>query len=1150
MAKIPIILEPGRADGKLTTSNAIFDENKGMFQSEINDIQDTLNSDNPNKPLSANQGKVLKEIIDTKVIEVGGVPMDTEPTEGNVNHVVTSDGIRKVLLKKVNTDIFEEKNKKQDEKLSELEKDNSENRLRSKWIQLLEDKGFFLTDENRNICFSVIEGIIDGLELGDNLKGQIIDIIKKNVDFSDIEESIRNINIALKELSEEITDIPLMTVDNDGLYITDKNGNITWFIKTFVVEQEGTYAIDENGNIGIQIVNGEIQTSNIKNDIDEKAFVMAKDNSEEIAKLSAKTEASVKSLIKVVNPNVEQKEISITIPPSTTGKDVYDAMVRIGIHYGSKGDEVLDAINGYPAIYDEVYFDGKCEKDFSDIRIFDTNGKMLPIITQSHGNYEVVPDNRLRRGQNRMMPNAVGMLLKLNEGDNKVYVSVNDGTSWDKISDKSYRSFVGVDNRNNAYLIAGTSSDFPSTGNGNVVKIPFIDGAYDYSKSKVVCDLGYDNYDYHTTITINGTAINNGVLRLQCSPSNDFVNWYDIEITKGMTANDICSKISQISFKNNENGWIATYNGGNSVELNSNKTLIYIEPELKGNISGISYSINTTKDNATRNTEASNNSFVSYSHNGVDYVFLGQYQENTNANIRRSTDGGETFHTVLDNQKKYEVTGRNAQHIHHIDYDAYHHVLYAGIDHAAIPYGPTVIRSFDNGATWEDVTFTEEEARTNKNARIWLNDRSRDYTPCWFSMDGSFSLGGGETSELGGCTILRIDNSDGVLDRKFVCVVDTLQRAMCINSFDDNFIIAALPSGKTNTTNQLIVSTDKGYSWKSIYSHLDPTSTNHVGNGLRYQFHHYPNGGEHHIISTGVVERGSFPSVRIFKGGNHYYAEIYVKVGFLPKEGTTLTVKSGYLMEYPQICIKDRDLIKPYFNISLSEGYGNIISDAKGNVYPIVGKHTWESANLSIATTLPVDYPYKKMFGLRLAEGSHVNLGKMNLSKNGGWSVSFWVNFKNIGLAEQNPHYLERSVILKWGNTAIYFTLNGICVGDNTNALYRYNYKGLSNDLYVLYCVAFSTENESGTNMPKMSAWCNDLKFNRQLVRGTASKIVMSDPKINDMTIGCVEPRRDYYFCNNDDIYIADIRIYDKELTDEDVYKIHNGFGVRYEQNV
>ena len=99
MTKIPVILEAGRADGKLTTSGAIFDENKGMFQSELNDIQDTLNSDNPNKPLSAKQGKILKELLNTKVIEVGAVPIDTEPTEGNITHIVNSDGLAKEFNK-------------------------------------------------------------------------------------------------------------------------------------------------------------------------------------------------------------------------------------------------------------------------------------------------------------------------------------------------------------------------------------------------------------------------------------------------------------------------------------------------------------------------------------------------------------------------------------------------------------------------------------------------------------------------------------------------------------------------------------------------------------------------------------------------------------------------------------------------------------------------------------------------------------------------------------------------------------------------------------------------------------------------------------------------------------------------------------------
>ncbi len=112
MAKIPTILEAGRADGKLATSNNIFDENKGIFQSEINDIQDTLNSDNPNKPLSANQGKVLKELLDNKVIEVGAVPIDTQPIEGNTTHVVNSDGLAKEFNKCntaiINTDRIED----------------------------------------------------------------------------------------------------------------------------------------------------------------------------------------------------------------------------------------------------------------------------------------------------------------------------------------------------------------------------------------------------------------------------------------------------------------------------------------------------------------------------------------------------------------------------------------------------------------------------------------------------------------------------------------------------------------------------------------------------------------------------------------------------------------------------------------------------------------------------------------------------------------------------------------------------------------------------------------------------------------------------------------------------------------------------------
>lgn len=62
-------------------------------------VYDGLDSNDGNKALSANQGKMLKELLDAKVIEVGAVPMDEEPTEGNIDHVVTSDGIHKSFNK-------------------------------------------------------------------------------------------------------------------------------------------------------------------------------------------------------------------------------------------------------------------------------------------------------------------------------------------------------------------------------------------------------------------------------------------------------------------------------------------------------------------------------------------------------------------------------------------------------------------------------------------------------------------------------------------------------------------------------------------------------------------------------------------------------------------------------------------------------------------------------------------------------------------------------------------------------------------------------------------------------------------------------------------------------------------------------------------
>lgn len=95
-------LVSSREDKKLVYTDNIFDKTYIKHQNEINqqltevvdqlkDIQDNLQSTNTNKSLSANQGRLLKKLIDSKIVQVQGAIWDSEPTKGNVDHLISSD---------------------------------------------------------------------------------------------------------------------------------------------------------------------------------------------------------------------------------------------------------------------------------------------------------------------------------------------------------------------------------------------------------------------------------------------------------------------------------------------------------------------------------------------------------------------------------------------------------------------------------------------------------------------------------------------------------------------------------------------------------------------------------------------------------------------------------------------------------------------------------------------------------------------------------------------------------------------------------------------------------------------------------------------------------------------------------------------------
>ena len=344
MAKIPIILESGRADGKLATSNAIFDENKGMFQSEINDIQDTLNSDNSNKPLSAKQGKILKELLDTKVIEVGAVPIDTEPIEGNTTHVVNSDGLAKEF-NKCNTAIINTDRIKDGAVISEKI-------ATSAFDDTLSVSGKISPADVVGAKFTELESKTDSrlneLESNETIipADEITSIYPNDLDFSDANNNIivgfRNGHVRTKNFDSSkdatLLERGLMSAadktkveNNNTKLATIEEGaeaNDTEVIKA--IYNEDLNISDEKGNMIAMFKNGHIRTKNFNSkNVEQKLH--------ELESFSHKDTKETDFDIVDENNNVILSVIQGWLKTKNfSGKHVYDALNNIGIQEWSE----------------------------------------------------------------------------------------------------------------------------------------------------------------------------------------------------------------------------------------------------------------------------------------------------------------------------------------------------------------------------------------------------------------------------------------------------------------------------------------------------------------------------------------------------------------------------------------------------------------------------------------------------------------------------------------------------------------------------------------------------------------------------------------------------------------------------------------------
>lgn len=407
-------------------------------------------------------------------------------------------------------------------------------------------------------------------------------------------------------------------------------------------------------------------------------------------------------------------------------------------------------------------------------------------------------------------------------------------------------------------------------------------------------------------------------------------------------------------------------------------------------------------------------------------LFVGAcYSKEYHVSIYRSTDGGETFSLTW-----HDWSGSNYQHVHHIHADKYSNKVYVGVDDGSVTWnGAHILVTSDNGDTWNEVA-TER------------NIRGKDYYPTYFGEN--YKLGGAESYIMGSATIYRSED-----DSNFDMPVLGLAGVRSFSDFgDDSLIICGSQSNSGCTENHIFISEDKGKTWESIYTKYQEFSVN-SGVGYRDIQPVVTLAGDTEPCIAISKDNGKVPSVRIYRGGNHYYRQAFILLDEATDEDITIVAKTGYMIPYTQK--------RPYgtiheglvYEISLSEGYGRYVKDSRGVIAKIEGNDfQWSNIESSRygdyagKSTYETYYPYNglKLNGNTMLEFSAYD--KLNFDRN--YTISLWVNMDAIGLSYDSSNYRKigniRHLLTIGGATFIMHSSNDIGVFDSSQEITQKNY--------------------------------------------------------------------------------------------------------------
>jgi len=291
-------------------------------------------------------------------------------------------------------------------------------------------------------------------------------------------------------------------------------------------------------------------------------------------------------------------------------------------------------------------------------------------------------------------------------------------------------------------------------------------------------------------------------------------------------------------------------------------------------------------------------------------IFVGRYQSDFKALIWRSLDHGATWEIIYPENVLL-------QHIHGLAVDPYTGYLYAGVDGSALirSTNATDIEVAFGDVTWETLAVSDATSMLFGDGWRMFSEESEYLGPPLVS------------------TVLRTTD-----DVTFTSEITDGQRGSVIRKVGGSIYLLSSNQYHKRYT-QILKRSDDG-SWRSIWvaKYFDPTANGN--SGLREADQPGTPTGETDsqlllgVNTPGYLDYQDYRSGRLYDGGSHYQALVYVKVPSIPADGCTLTVRCGNPSShshsttaiYP--AITQVDLLT---HLKIDEGSGTAILDSSGN---------------------------------------------------------------------------------------------------------------------------------------------------------------------------------------------------------------------------